>query len=169
MDWVVGKISADAHILFQWLVDMPTLAGLLGDSCRTENLLLTTFSFSRCDPTCNLMNALVATIVDQIGNASPLAKVLVTEAMEDQSVLSEPFVIQLNRLVLQPLLKLGVSNFPRLIVIDDLDNSGGPGMLPELLRDIVASRRTLTNTEYLHGPSWGLFGTTSHPQLSRTV
>ena len=74
MDWVVGKISADAHILFQWLVDMPTLAGLLGDSCCTENLLLTTFSFSRCDPTCNLMNALVATIVDQIGNASPLAK-----------------------------------------------------------------------------------------------
>jgi len=148
MDWVVGKISADAHILFEWLagIDVSTLAGVLADSCRTENLLLATFSFSRCDS--NLMNALVATIVEQIGNASPLAKELVTEAMEDQGVLSAPFVVQLNRLVLQPLLKLGVSNFPRLIIINDLDNSNGPRMLPELVNGIVASRQSLTNTEY---------------------
>ena len=78
MDWVVGEISADAHILWLYGIGMPTLAGVLADSCRTKNLLLATFSFSRCDSTCNLMNALVATIVDQIGNASPLAKELVT-------------------------------------------------------------------------------------------
>jgi len=152
MDWLLGKTSADAHIL--WLhgpagEGKSTLARALTNLCRSQNLLLATFFFSRMDPTCNTIQPLVPTIVDQIGNASPLAKELITNAIGDQSVFLASFAIQLNQLALQPLSKLGVSDFPRLIIIDGLDECDHPDMQSEVVKGIVESRQTMTNTEYL--------------------
>jgi len=151
MDWIAGKTSADAHIL--WLygeaeTGKSTLARALMDSCHSKNLLLATFFFSRLNASRKTIDTLVATIVDQIGNASPLARELITDAMEDHGVFWAPFAAQLNRLVLEPLLKLGVSKFPQLIIIDGLDECTPQDMQSEVVEGIIKSRQTLINTEY---------------------
>ena len=150
-DWLVGKTPADPHVL--WLSALAgtgktTLARALSRSMRSQKLLLATFFFSLENSTCNTIDPLVPTIVDQIGNASPLAKALITDAMADQSVHLAPFAVQLNRLVLQPLLELGVSDFPRLIIIDGLDECDNPDIQSEVVKGVVESRQTLINREY---------------------
>lgn len=151
MDWLVGKTAADVNIL--WLYGIPgvgksTLAKTVAYSCHSQNLLLATFFFLRMDATCNTIHPLVVTILDQIGNAIPPAKELIMDAVGDQSIFSAPFGVQLSRLVLQPLLRLGVSNFPRIIIIDALDECLGPDMQSEVVEGIVASRQTIINTKY---------------------
>ena len=148
MDWVNGTAGAPIMWLYGAAgAGKSTVAHALAESCHSENLLLATFFFSATDHTRNAIHPLVATITYQIRNAISPARRLILEALEaDTRVFAKSFENQFSSLIARPLAKLdGSVHFPRLIIIDGLDECADQVMQSRMIRGLVKSVRKKPN------------------------
>ncbi|CAA7269439.1 unnamed protein product [Cyclocybe aegerita] len=131
MDWVTGKIDADAFLL--WLygpagAGKSAIARTIAELCEKHNLLLASFFFFRSDSGRNTVKPLVASIAYRVACVVPAARVQIDSIIGvDPLILSYSVEAQLKKLVLDPLRILSDQGYfsetplPPLIVVDGLD------------------------------------------------
>jgi hypothetical protein len=132
--WLCNPAAAsetDAFIL--WLhgpagAGKTAIARRVAELCEAQGLLLASFLFFRSDPKRNTMKPLVANITYSVARVIPITNELIKIAIEaDPLILTYSIEVQLTKLVLEPLRFLAdqghflSGNFPRLVVIDGLD------------------------------------------------
>jgi len=92
------------------------------EKCDNEGRLLASFFFGRSDPTRNQATFLVPTIACQVYQRVPEARNRILSAIDDDPLIfNKALLIQLEELVIQPLLLLGETLTRNLIIIDGLD------------------------------------------------
>jgi len=128
MEWVKGKIDTDAFML--WLygpagAGKTAIARTIAELCAKGGLLLASFLFFRSDAKRNTMLPLVPTIAYRVACDIPGARELINTVIEaDPLILSSSLEAQFTKLLLEPLRLLadrGYRHFPKLIIIDGLD------------------------------------------------
>jgi len=153
MDWVEGLTST---VKILWLygavgTGKTAIARTIAEECHQRKLLLASFFFSRTDSTRNTVTSLVATIAYQIGNAIPQSQDLILTTIErNPKIFMESFATQLTELVFQPLAEIvkegAVLDFPRLIIIDGLDECVDFDTQSQIVADLS---RALWNADHL--------------------
>jgi hypothetical protein len=134
MNWLcspAGAPEAEAFIL--WLhgpagAGKTAIARRVAELCEAQGLLLASFLFFRSDPKRNTMKPLVANIAYCVARVIPSTNELIINAIEaDPLILTYSIEVQLTKLVLEPIRLLAdqgyflSGNFPRLVIIDGLD------------------------------------------------
>ncbi|KAF9473518.1 hypothetical protein BDN70DRAFT_843391, partial [Pholiota conissans] len=144
--WIFGRNDPKALIL--WLYG-PAGAGksailqTIAEWCAKNNTLLASFFFSHSDPTRNRITPLIPTIACQIAITIPEIKPYIEGAIErDPFLLDKSPATQFQHLIVTPLQALAASGnlksgFPRLIVIDGLDECDDPKMQNMILKVIA--------------------------------
>jgi len=145
MSWISGQTTTGAQIL--WLygaagIGKSAIAQTIAETCDQQKLLLASFFFSRTDSTRNTVNPLIATITYQIGNAIPQIQELILKVVErNEKIFTESLATQLTELICQPLSEFarggdGVLDFPRLVIIDGLDECFGHETQSQIVVDL---------------------------------
>jgi len=145
MRWILGETITDARIF--WLygaagIGKSAIAQTIAETCAKRKLLLASFFFSRTDSTRNTVNSLIATITYQIGNVIPQIQHLILKVVErnHEKIFTEALATQLTELICRPLTEFagenGVFNFPRLVIIDGLDECFGPDTQSQVVVDL---------------------------------
>ncbi|PPQ87780.1 LOW QUALITY PROTEIN: hypothetical protein CVT25_008824 [Psilocybe cyanescens] len=147
MDWFIGEFGWDNFVL--WLYG-PAGAGksaitqTFAELCAAKNGLLASFFFSRSDLRRNNKKAFVATLVYQLWLHIPESQLIVEAAINNNpAVFQLNFNTQFRTLFLDPLLQLASTGrfisatpFPRLIIIDGLDECNGADVQNTILNTI---------------------------------
>jgi hypothetical protein len=167
MDWVTSPIDTDAAAYMNWLcipastdqtddfmlwlygpagAGKTAIARKVAELCEAQGLLLASFLFFRSDPNRNTMKPLVANIAYCIARVIPATHELIKNAIEaDPLILTSSIEVQLTKLVFQPLQLLAgqgyyfSANFPRLVVIDGLDECLDKGAQTNLIQFLASA------------------------------
>ncbi|KAF9484804.1 hypothetical protein BDN70DRAFT_56494 [Pholiota conissans] len=147
MDWVLAVASFDALIM--WLygpagAGKSAIAQTIAEQCFERGLLLASFFFSRNDHNRNRSKPLIATLAYQTALTVPDARTHIESAVKkDPAIFERSLEAQLEALIFDPLRQLcdagffNLPNFPRLIIIDGLDECGESQMQCNILRSIA--------------------------------
>jgi NACHT domain len=126
MEWV--DESEDDFIL--WLfgpagAGKSAIAKRIAELAAERGLLIATFFFSRTSPTRSLKDRLVATLAYQLALSIPDTRTHIEEAIEQDPVIFKKNIqTQIDTLLIKPLqstLSSQVAPFPKLFIIDGLD------------------------------------------------
>jgi len=165
MDWVTSTMDTDAFMLWicssaaapkteasiLWLygpagAGKTAIARRVAELCEAQGLLLASFLFFRSDSKRNTMNPLVANIAYCISRVLPSTSELIKLAIEgDPLILTYSIEVQLTKLVLEPLRLLAdqgyflSGKFPRLVVIDGLDECLDKGAQTNLIQFLASA------------------------------
>jgi len=130
MDWVT-----DTDTLILWVygaagAGKSAIAQSLADMCVERGLLLASFFFSRTDSNRNTITTVVPTLAYQVTIAIPGTRPFIEKAIERNPMIFQlALETQIAELILQPLLlfekNTETHDFPRLIIIDGLDECVG--------------------------------------------
>jgi len=133
MDWVTSTMGMDTLIL--WLhgaagAGKSAIAQSLADMCAERGLLLASFFFSRTDSGRNTITTVVPTLAYQVTIAIPETRPFIEKAIEQNPMIFQlALETQIAQLIIQPLLlfekNTETHDFPRLIIIDGLDECAG--------------------------------------------
>ena len=152
MHWLCSSVATpetDASIL--WLygpasAGKTAIARRVAELCEAQGLLLASFLFFQSDPKRNTMNPLVANIAYCVSRVIPSTNKLIKNAIEaDPLILTFSIEVQLTRLVLEPLRLLAgqgyflSEKFPRLVVIDGLDECLDKGAQTNLIQHLASA------------------------------
>jgi len=166
MDWVKGTMDPQTFIL--WFcnptADAPTtdafilwlygpagagktaIARRVAELCEAQGLLLASFLFFRSDPKRNTMEPLGANIAYCVYCAIPSTNELIKHAIEaDPLIFTYSIEVQLTKLVFEPLRLLASQGyfvsrkFPRLVVIDGLDECLDQGAQTDLIQFLASA------------------------------
>ena len=149
INWATDMVDTDAFML--WLygpagVGKTAIARTVAEFCEAHGLLLASFHFSRTHSERNTMTSFVLNIVYCVTCAIPGACELINIAIEaDPLILSDSVEAQFTKLVLEPL-RLLVNQgyfsdrpFPRLVVIDGIDECPSEDTQTDLIRLLSSS------------------------------
>lgn len=104
------------------------IAKRIAEIAAEKCLLIATFFFSRTSPTRNSKDRLVATLAYQLALSIPETRAHIENAIErDPAIFKKKIQTQINSLFIKPLQAASsneVDSFPKLIVIDGLDECG---------------------------------------------
>jgi len=151
MDWVTSTIDSDTDAFMLWLygpagAGKTAIARKVAELCEAQGLLLASFLFFRSDPKRNTMTPLAANIAYCVARVIPSTNELIRIAIEtDPLILTYSIEVQLTKLVLEPLqLLVGQGyflsgKFPRLVVIDGLDECLDRGAQTNLIQSLASS------------------------------
>jgi len=126
-DWVVG---ADPETKDKWIMWMYGGAGAgksaigqtFAEKCDDEGQLLASFFFGRSDATRNNAKFLIPTIACQVYERVPQARNKILTAIDnDPMIFNKTLLIQLESLVIEPLMQLEGIVTRNVIIIDGLD------------------------------------------------
>ncbi|CAA7264508.1 unnamed protein product [Cyclocybe aegerita] len=142
MSWVCEGLDRKAFVF--WLngsvgVGKSAIGRTIAEMCERERLLLSSFFFSRSDPTRNNAKLFVTTLAYQVALAVPPARRLIEQAFEDDPVIhTRSLEAQMMKLVIEPLKQAAAARIyiPPLIVVDGLDECVDRSMQCKIL-DIV--------------------------------
>ena len=152
MLWLCSSASVpktDAFIL--WLYGpagsgKTAIARRVAELCEAQGLLLASFLFFRSDPKRNTMNPLVANIAYCVARVVAGTQEPIINAIEaDPLILTYSIEVQLTKLVLEPLQLLAGQGyffsrkFPRLVVIDGLDECLNKGAQTNLIHFLASA------------------------------
>jgi hypothetical protein len=165
MDWVTSPIDTDAFM--DWLCSPAStdqmdesmlwlygpagagktaIARRVAELCEAQGLLLASFLFFRSDPKRNTMKPLVANIAYCVSRVISSTHELIINAIEaDPLILTYSIEVQLTKLVLEPLRLLAGQGyffsrkFPRLVVIDGLDECLDKGAQTNLIQFLASA------------------------------
>ncbi|KDR68171.1 hypothetical protein GALMADRAFT_79011, partial [Galerina marginata CBS 339.88] len=130
-DWIIGSFGWEGYIM--WVYGpagsgKSAIAQTIAEMCHAKNILLASFFFSRSDPKRNNEKPLAASIAYQVAVNLPQSRSLIESVVEkDPAIFQRSFQVQLNALVLEPLIQISqtgifsVTQVPYLIIIDGLD------------------------------------------------
>jgi hypothetical protein len=120
----------------------------LPQNYQTKELLAASFFFSRGDPSRNKGYHLIPTLISQLVRTfKGILHFIDTTIRENPALFTKTYEIQLQELLIEPLLALKSKSprdlviHPRLIVIDGLDECQNPDAQCELLRAIAQAIR----------------------------
>ena len=165
MDWVTSTMDTDAFMqcicspavapdtdaFILWLygpagAGKTAIARRVAELCEAQGLLLASFLFFRSDSKRNTMKPLVANIAYCIARGIPGTNELINNAIEaDPLILTYSIEVQLTKLVLEPLRLLADQGhffggeFPRLVVIDGLDECLDKGAQTNLIQFLASA------------------------------
>jgi len=165
MDWVTSTMDTDAFMLWicssaaapetdasiLWLygpagAGKTAIARRVAELCETQGLLLASFLFFRSDSKRNTMKPLGANIAYCISHLIPSTNELINNAIEaNPLILTYSIEVQLTKLVLEPLRLLAhqgyfsSGKFPRLVVIDGLDECLDQGAQTNLIQFLASA------------------------------
>ncbi|PPQ93107.1 hypothetical protein CVT25_003087 [Psilocybe cyanescens] len=134
MDWFIG--------VFGW--DNLAIAQTFAELCAAKNRLLASFFFSRSDLRRNNEKAFVATLAYQLWLHIPESRPIVEAVINNNPAIFQlNFDTQFRTLFLEPLLQLSSAGgftsgtpFPKLIIIDGLDECNGADIQNTILNTI---------------------------------
>ncbi|KAF5348616.1 hypothetical protein D9757_014462 [Collybiopsis confluens] len=125
--WITPK-SGDEAVPIRWLygpaeAGKTAIAQTFAEMCMSNgNTLVTTFFFSRHDPSRNNPQRLFTTIASQLAREkSDLPQAIHDAVFQDPSVLTASIEVQFDALVVQPCLRIQASDTNRILIIDGLD------------------------------------------------
>ena len=146
MEWVTGVIDQDALLL--WLhgaagAGKSAISQTLAEEDSQQNLLAT-FFFSRTDVGRNTVASLVPTLSLQLALAIPETRPLINKAVEQNPLLfSQLLQMQIEQLITHPLSQFANKHpdiiFPRLIIIDGLDECSGQDTQTEIAQAFASA------------------------------
>jgi hypothetical protein len=165
MDWVTSTMDTDAFMLWLcspagapetdtsilWLygpagAGKTAIARRVAELCEEQGLLLASFLFFRSDPKRNTIKPLVANLAYCVARVIPSTNELIKNAIEaDPLIFTYSPEVQLTKLVLEPLRLLANQGyffggkFPRLVVIDGLDECLDQGAQTNLIQSLASA------------------------------
>ncbi|KAF9558298.1 hypothetical protein CPC08DRAFT_724609 [Agrocybe pediades] len=132
------------------------IARSVAERCFEEGLLLGSFFFAAADPTRNHVRGLVATICYQMCKTLPgFCDIVSPLIANDPLIFSSSITTQLITLIFDPLCRLNLANhfgpmrFPRLIIIDGLDECSESMDQKNLLLALQEATRSTTLIRFL--------------------
>ena len=147
MKWI--KWEEDLNMFVMWVYGpararKSTIAQTIAKMCKEEMILLTSFFFSRNDPSHSNVNSLITTITYQITLNLPQVWDAILGAIEyDPLIFSKSLVVQVKTLIVVPLQLLAEASFfneptsCHLIIIDGLDECSDPKIQQNILEVLV--------------------------------
>jgi len=152
MDWLCSPDSTDQTDDFMlWLygpagAGKTAIARRVAELCEAQGLLLASFLFFRSDPKRNTMKPLVANIAYCVSRVIPSTHEFIINTIEaDPLILESSIEVQLTKLIFQPLQLLASrgydfsGKFPRLVVIDGLDECLDKGAQTHLIQFLASA------------------------------
>ena len=171
MRWIRQEKDLDAFIM--WMYG-PAGAGksaitqTIAEMCDEEMLLLTSFFFSRNDPSHSTVKPLITTITYQITLNLPDARDVIFRAIEcDPLIFSKSLVVQVKSLIIAPLQQLAEASFFNestshcLIIIDGLDECSDHKVQQNIV-DVLANAQRQHKLPLI-------FSISSHPEQHITL
>ncbi|KAJ3508208.1 hypothetical protein NLJ89_g5881 [Agrocybe chaxingu] len=134
LDWIIAHVPGDAFI--HWVQGTAgggksAILQEIAEMCAKQKRLIASFFFSRTATLRNNEKRLVATIAYQLAQSIPATRPYIEKAIEnDPAILAKSLDSQLLELVIAPLDQAystageGRANWPRLILLDGLDECG---------------------------------------------
>ncbi|KDR68312.1 hypothetical protein GALMADRAFT_105145 [Galerina marginata CBS 339.88] len=160
MDWLVQDTEKD--MLIMWLygdagAGKSAIAQTIAESCSQRNLLLGSFFFSGNDASRSTETSLVATLAYQAATAVSGLKENITVAVDtDPMVFQKNLKAQISSLLIDPINIYAVhpdfnlDSFPRVFIIDGLDECTDRGMQCHILETMsVEARRCIVPLKFL--------------------
>ncbi|KAJ3512974.1 hypothetical protein NLJ89_g3218 [Agrocybe chaxingu] len=140
MLWLHGPAGAGKSALEQTIAEL----------CRSQGVLLASFFFSRTIPNRSDGNSLIPTLAYQLMSAIPLIRSYVKVYIkQDPNIFHRTRDVQMRKLILEPLNSLRArinvyfkkkmaseGRFPRVVVIDGLDECADPKVQSDILQII---------------------------------
>ncbi|KAF8802747.1 hypothetical protein BYT27DRAFT_7111451 [Phlegmacium glaucopus] len=134
--WLFGPAGAGKSALAQTIAEI----------CYGDGRLAASFFFSRSSPKRSDSTSLIATIAYQIALNIPASRSFIEDAIEtDPSICSMSLQTQLDTLVIKPLANIADherSTWPRLIIIDGLDECHDPKVQSYILNVFASELRS---------------------------
>ncbi|KAF4618502.1 hypothetical protein D9613_009783 [Agrocybe pediades] len=157
IDWTKGVLDEEINRKpIIWLngaagAGKSAIARSVAERCFEEGLLLGSFFFAAADPTRNHVRGLVATICYQMCKTLPgFCDIVSPLIANDPLIFSSSITTQLITLIFDPLCRLilsdhsGPTKFPRLIIIDGLDECSESMDQKNLLLALQEATRSTT-------------------------
>ena len=152
--WMYGLAGAGKSAIAQSIAEL------------CEAFLAASFFFSRTAPGRNDNSRLIATIVWQLIRAIPEISEIVLSALErDPTLLSQTLATQIKALVIDPMNKVPMellANYPRLVIIDGLDECFPPESQDDILNILS------TSLQHLKTPLYFLIASRPHTNIRYT-
>ncbi|KAF8815723.1 hypothetical protein BYT27DRAFT_7192458 [Phlegmacium glaucopus] len=144
MQWI-QDVEESEHVL--WLygsagAGKSAIAQTIAEMCAKWGLLVASFFFSRLSPSRNNEKHLIASIAYQLALSIPATRIYVEAAVQsDPAVFDKSLDTQIEMLIIQPLKNACAvvdpaitKKWPRLIVVDGLDECHGPLIQSSIIR-----------------------------------
>ena len=145
-EWIVGNIEPRASIL--WLngeagTGKSCIARSIAEWCDQQQLLLASFFFLRTDSTRNNTQRFISSLAYTISQTVPESRPSIEQAIRrDPHIFDKAIDIQMNRLIIDPLLVSKASTqpvtIPCVFVIDGLDECIHPSQQKDIIRLFAA-------------------------------
>jgi len=149
--WMYGPAGAGKSAIAQSIAEL------------CEAFLAASFFFSRTAPGRNDNSRLIATIIWQLIRAIPEISEIVLSALErDPTLLSQTPATQMKALIIDPMNKVPMdllANYPRLVIIDGLDECFPPESQNDILNVLS------TSLQHLKTPLYFLIASRPHTNI----
>ncbi|KAF8173058.1 hypothetical protein BJ912DRAFT_88892 [Pholiota molesta] len=143
MDWI--KNQEAGHKLILWLYGpagggKTAIGQSIAEECEKQGLLGASFFFDRTAAGRNTMGRFIATLAYQLTLSIPQIRETILAAIErDPTIFSRQLLVQMQTLVITPLISFGGLGQPWFVVVDGVDEIGPTGQPQAELLHVVGT------------------------------